>query len=253
MRNAARAAGKPVPVAASDAATARREGTVTKARASAASMAGGKAYDIIRAAILSGRFGSGERLKESELTALCRVSRTPVREALRRLASEGLVVVTPNAGAQVSSVSPAELEEIYVLRGMIESHAAARAASRITDTALGRLKVLAGIMELAVKKGPESINRDFTPANAEFHHIILDAAKSSRLSSMASLVIEIPLTLRTLALYSSQDRMRSLQHHRELIEALESRDSIWAASVMKSHVHAAFQALVRAKPPEKPG
>ncbi len=220
---------------------------------SAGSMAGGKAYDIIRQAILSGRFGSGRRLKEAELTALCNVSRTPVREALRRLANEGLVIVTPNAGAQVSSVTPGELEEIYVLRSMIESHAASRAASRITTDALHRLKDLARTMELAVKKGRDSINRDFTAANAEFHHIILDAAMSSRLSSMASLVIEIPLTLRTLALYSRQDRMRSLQHHRELIEALEARDSVWAASVMKSHVHAALQALVRQEPPDPQG
>ena len=227
--------------------------TQKRSKASPGSMAGGKAYAIIRQSILSGRFDSGERLKEAELTALCNVSRTPVREALRRLANEGLVVVTPNAGAEVSSVSPAELEEIYVLRGMIESHAASRAASRITAASIGRLKVLAGIMELAVKNGFDSIDRDFSTANAEFHHIILDAATSPRLSSMASLVIEIPLTLRTLALYSKQDRMRSLQHHRELIEALEVRDGVWAASVMKSHVHAAFQALVRSTSPGSPG
>ena len=69
------------------------------------STAGGKAYDLIRSAILSGEFSPGRRLKEEELTTLCEVSRTPVREALRRLALEGLVVVTPNAGAQVSDTS----------------------------------------------------------------------------------------------------------------------------------------------------
>ncbi len=214
----------------------------------AGSMAGGKAYEIIKLSILDGSFRVGLRLKENELTALCGVSRTPVREALRRLASEGLVVITPNVGAQVSGIASGELEEIYTLRGMVESRAAQRASSRITPEALARLKQLAGLMEQAVRNGAESINRDFTPANAEFHHIILDAAMSPRLSSMASLVIEIPLTLRTLARYSQQDRRRSLHHHRELIEALEARDGVWAASVMKSHVHAAFQALMRATP-----
>ena len=217
--------------------------------AAASSMAGSKAYEIIKLSILDGSFPAGSRLKENELTALCGVSRTPVREALRRLANEGLVVVTPNVGAQVSSIAAAELEEIYTLRGMVESYAAQRASSRITPEALMRLKQLAGLMEQAVKNGADTINRDFTPANAEFHHIILDAAMSPRLSSMASLVIEIPLTLRTLARYSHQDRRRSLHHHRELIEALQAHDGVWAASVMKSHVHAAFQALIRATPP----
>jgi DNA-binding GntR family transcriptional regulator len=221
-----------------------------KARASAESMAGGKSYEIIKDAILSGAFCSGQRLKENDLTTLCKVSRTPVREALRRLASEGLVVMIPNVGAQVSSVAPVELEEIYVLRGMIESHAAARAATRLTTEALASLRALAVQMERIVASGLTKINEDFQQANSEFHHIILDAAMSPRLSSMAALVIEIPLTLRTFSLYSAQERMRSLQHHRELIEAFEARDSVWAASVMKSHVRAAFQALVRAESPK---
>ncbi len=65
------------------------------------STAGGRAYEIIRRSVLDGRFPPGARLKEEELTAMCGVSRTPVREALRRLAVEGLVVVTPHQGAQV--------------------------------------------------------------------------------------------------------------------------------------------------------
>ena len=224
---------------------------LVKTPARADSMAGGKAYEIIKDAILGGRFRSGERLKENDLTALCVVSRTPVREALRRLASEGLVVMIPNVGAQVSSVAPVELEEIYALRGMIESHAAARAATRLNAQGLARLRELAARMERIAADGKAGSNTDFHRANSEFHHIILDAAQSPRLSSMAALVIEIPLTLRTFALYSEQQRRRSLQHHRELIEAFEAEDGVWAASVMKSHVHAAFQALTRANPPKR--
>jgi DNA-binding GntR family transcriptional regulator len=214
----------------------------------ALSTAGGRAYEIIREAILSGRFLPGHRLKEEELTTLCQVSRTPVREALRRLGVEGLVVVTPNAGAQVNILAPTELEEIYALRAMLEGYAAERAARNLTPEAIERLKSLASEMERVVLTDQENINRDFTPANSEFHKIILDCAMSSRLSSMASLVIEVPLTLRTLSRYSNEDRLRSMRHHRELIEAFEAHDGIWASSVMKSHVHAAFQALIRSSP-----
>ncbi len=207
--------------------------------------AGVRAYKMIKDDILGGRFAPGERLKEDELTARCAVSRTPVREALRRLGVEGLVVMTPNAGAQVAVLEPGDLEEIYALRAMIEGHAAERAAMHIQSEQLQRLEALAEEMEAAVAAGGgKAMELRFTPANAEFHRVILDAALSPRLSAMAALVIELPLTLRTLARYSDADRRRSLRHHRELIDALRARDGGWASSVMKSHVHAAFRALV---------
>ena len=207
------------------------------------STAGGKAYDRIRAAILSGDFGAGRRLKEDELTGFCKVSRTPVREALRRLALEGLVQFTPNAGAQVSTVSAGDLEEIYALRAMIESHAAERAAVLISEPAIARLSVLAARMEQSVSLKDDEFSAEFTSANADFHRIILQAAKSPRLSAMAAMVIEVPLARRTLAGYSEQDLARSLGHHRELIDALAVHDGPWAASVMRSHIHAAFRVL----------
>ncbi len=212
------------------------------------STAGGKAYDRIRSLILAGDFGPGDRLKEEELTALCEVSRTPVREALRRLASEGLVVVTPNAGAQVSAISADELAEIYALRAMIEAHAVERAASRIDPASLQRLKDLATQMEQALDRDADGFGREFTTANGEFHRIILDTAKSPRLSAMSTLVIELPLTRRTLQRYSPQDLSRSMGHHRELIDALAAGDGAWASSVMTSHIHAAYQALARLQP-----
>ncbi len=209
------------------------------------STAGGKAYDFIRSSILSGDFSPGRRLKEEELTALCEVSRTPVREALRRLALEGLVVVTPNAGAQVSAVSTSELAEIYTLRAMIEGHAAERAAGLIGRSSLIRLRELAIQMEQVATRRERAFGANFTSANAEFHRIILDAATSPRLSAMSAFVIELPLARRTLEHYSRQDLDRSMGHHRELIDALEARDGAWASSVMKSHILAAHQALTR--------
>ena len=98
--------------------------------------------------------------------------------------------------------------------------------------------------------GGADLGARFTPANAEFHKIILTAAMSPRLSAMAALVIELPLTLRTLNRYTESDRRRSLRHHRELIDALEMRDGPWASSVMRSHVNAAYTALVRGALPK---
>ena len=129
---------------------------------------------------------------------------------------------------------------------MIEGHAAERAATRIDAGALARLRELASEMEGSLGPVTEAFSREFAAVNAQFHRIILDAAMSPRLSAMAALVVELPLTRRTLALYSRDDLIRSMGHHRELVDALEARDAAWAASVMKSHIHAAHQALVRA-------
>ena len=211
------------------------------------STASARAYDFIRSAVIAGRFPPGMRLKEEQLTGLCGTSRTPVREALRRLTIEGLVVAPPHQGAQVVSMSEEELSEIYALRAMIEAHAASRAATRLTPEAIVRLKALAHEMEAAVAEGPGAgaMSARFTPANAEFHRLIMEAADSPRLATMGGLVIEPPLVFRTLARYSKGELSRSMHHHRELIEAFETRDADWARSVMRSHIHAAAHAVMR--------
>ena len=208
--------------------------------------AAAKAYNEIRAMIMSGQVQPGQRLKEEELTELCGVSRTPVREALRRLSVEGLLVVTPRHSAEVVTVDVAELEEIYALRAMVESHAAARAATRLDDRRIDRLKVLAAQMSAAAAKGRAAMEACFPAANAEFHAIILEGAQSPRLTKMAALVVQLPLTLRALANYSDEDRARSLLQHGELISAFEARSAEWAGAVMYSHIYAAFFAASRA-------
>ena len=217
----------------------------TRATSPKTSTASTHAYTKIRAAILSGEIEAGCRLKEDYLTEFCGVSRTPIREALRKLSFEGLIVVTPHHGAQVTVVGTNDLEEIYSLRAMLESRAAARAATRIRPDQIARLQELQQIMEKAVPKGDVAINEHMTPANAEFHQLILEAADSPRLLTMASVVVEIPLTKRTFAAYSREERQRSLMQHRELISAFCAKNAEWAASTMTSHVNAAYHALMR--------
>jgi DNA-binding GntR family transcriptional regulator len=209
------------------------------------SKASASAFEIIKAEIINGRFEPGRRLKEDELTVICAVSRTPVREALRRLANEGFVTLIPNQGAQVALMGEAELADLYELRVLVESYAAARAAVRIGKDDIEALKTLAGEMEAALldKSAPPAPR--FSVANMAFHRIILTAASSARLEAVAQIVIEAPLALRTLIRYSPGELERSAHHHRELIAAFEARDAGWARAVMSSHIQAAFQVLVR--------
>jgi DNA-binding GntR family transcriptional regulator len=204
------------------------------------------AYHRIRAALLTGVYPAGERLGEVELAAAFTVSRTPVREALRRLAAEGLVEIEPNRGARVARWTADDLEEIYLLRALLESAAARRAAERIRPAAIGRLEELCAQMEKWAEPGRGQDLDQVAELNNAFHAAIVEAAASPRLGTLLAQVVQVPLVVRTFHRYDEAALTRSLGHHRELIEALRAGDGAWAESVMRSHVHAARGVLVSA-------
>jgi DNA-binding GntR family transcriptional regulator len=204
------------------------------------------AYDEIRRGILSGRFAPGERLKEKELSADLGVSRTPIREALRRLDQERLVNFVPNHGTYVADWAPQDLEEIFALRALLESHAARLAATRMSADELAELRRMVADMDEAIARGDSD---GLTHANNRFHTLILSAAESPRLEAMVLRLLEVPLILRTFMHYSGDDLTRSMNHHRELLAAFAHGDPDWAQSVMSSHVKSAFSAFSRSGGP----
>lgn len=199
-----------------------------------------KAYRIIHDAIVNAQYAPGEHLKEEDLSVAIGVSRTPVREALRRLANEGLVVFTRNQGTFVSRFDLDEIDEVFELRAMLEAHGAARAASRISDAQIDRLDLLTEAME-ALRGQEDGVSgsyvHDFQRLNAEFHKVIIEAARSQRLEAMLAAVIDIPLILMKHYNWRALiDLDRSCQQHRELIAAFRARDHDWAQSLMRAHV-----------------
>lgn len=205
-----------------------------------------QAYERIKLDILAGVHPVGGRLKEEDLAEQAGVSRTPVREALRRLNAEGIVDFRPNQGAFVSDWSAQDIREIFDLRTMLEGYGARLAAERITPEAIAELEHLAHRIEKAAdRQGPdflETISRD----NDRFHKIILESAANRRLQRMLASIVEMPLVLRTFGIYTDQQLRRSLQHHRELIAALRARDGEWARTVMECHIRAACSAYFAA-------
>lgn len=205
-----------------------------------------RVYARLRADILDGVHPPGARLGEVELAATTGSSRTPVREALRRLEVEGLVEVLPHRGARVPDWTPEDLEEIYDLRMLLESAAARRAATRVAAADVDRMDELCRLMEAAVEPGAGQDLDRVAELNAEFHDIVRAAASSGRLVSMLNAVVQLPLVMRTFHRYSPADLARSSAHHRELAAALRARDGTWAESVMRAHVLAAKAVLLRA-------
>jgi len=202
-----------------------------------------KAYQVVRERILRGTYPAASRITEQEIAAAAGVSRTPVREALRRLESEGLVEFMPNQGAIVTNWTEADRDDVFEMRALLESYGAARAAQRITPDGLEELS------RLAREQYEESINRSdgylerIGELNTRFHRHLHAFAGSARLTAALSALIEAPLMMRTFEKYDVEDLVRSASHHIEIVRALEARDSEWAASVMRSHILSARGAL----------
>jgi DNA-binding GntR family transcriptional regulator len=204
-----------------------------------------RAYEAIRADILSGALKPGERLREEDLVSRVGVSRTPVREALRRLESDGYAVVQANRGASVSAYSKRDVDEIYGLRALLEGHASRRAAARITPNQVAQLEALNVQMRALKNLGGRTLERQLERSrlNQAFHEIILEASDNIRLATIVRQLAQVALSARTFSNYDEDDETRALDNHDELIRALKSGHPDWAEATMRSHVHNARQIM----------
>ncbi|MDI2027596.1 GntR family transcriptional regulator [Saccharopolyspora sp. TS4A08] len=213
------------------------------------SQAAARAYQALREDILNGERPAGSRLREEQLAEDFGLSRTPVREAIRRLQADGLVQVVPNRGAEVVSLSAEDFEEMFGLRSVLESYAARHAALR-GEADAARLHELCDAMERQLDRlDDDGAHEEITRLNLEFHQLIHQAGGRRLLPELLSRVIEVPLVRRTFHRYTTAELHRSFTQHRELAEAIAAGDGDWAQAVMQSHVLAARATLLR--PEEK--
>jgi DNA-binding GntR family transcriptional regulator len=196
-------------------------------------------YQGIRHRIISGDYAPGTHLKEEHVAEDIGASRTPVREALRRLNSEQLVQFVPNRGAYVASWSLDDVEEIYTLRSLLEGQAAYRAATRIGLAEIDQLIVCIKRIDELLCYDHERDSSEILAANNLFHNTILEASKSKRLGKMLSWLVEMPVIVQTFEIYSDNDIARANHMHRELVDALKARDPHWAQKVMDAHLSSA--------------
>jgi DNA-binding GntR family transcriptional regulator len=199
------------------------------------------ATELIREAILDGRLEPGQRLKEEELARQLGISRTPVREALLMLQVEGQVVATPNRGAVVRVHTADDLNDLYLLRALLEGHAARRAGERISEAQVQQLRHSCDRFETLV---PDKDLRQLVRENLFFHNAILEIAASARLAEMVNQVIQLPLVYKSYIWYSPDQKQISSHYHRQIVNALATGDGERAELVMKEHVFEARDLLV---------
>ncbi len=201
--------------------------------------------DTLRDRILLGDLPGGSRLGEVELAESLGVSRTPVREALSRLAAEGLVEVTPNRGARVATWTVAELEGVFDLRSTLEPKLTAYAVPNATEADVDELELLALRMLDAGSPGPRQDLDALVPLNRDFHDRLVLLAGHPTLAAALAAAIHPSIVRRNFHTYDDASLRRGLAHHVELVAALRAGDADWARAVMTAHIRNARAVMVR--------
>ena len=196
----------------------------------------------LRIAITSGQFAPGRRLREVEIAKRYGLSRTPVREALRHLAADGLAVILPHAGAQVAALSLAEIDELFEIRGALEVLVAVRAASRVTPAIIKQLRAQFARSEIVVRNGKiEQIAAE----NARLHEMISAAAGSPQLVRLIGSLSEKLWRFRVASLSWSNRPREALLEHRALVVAIARHDVDAVRTLATRHAEKARIAATR--------
>ncbi len=195
-------------------------------------------YRHLKDLLLAGRFAPGERLSEPLLAQTLGVSRTPIREALVRLAEEGLVELIPGRGARVRRFSPEEVEEVYGVRALLEAEAARALALRAGPEEVGALEALLLAIDQAPKEDyPEQMRRDL-----DFHRALVRLSGNRTLYRLyEDLLALLSLIRNTLPTLSQAEETR--REHWAILEALRARDPEGAARAVVAHIER-FKRLV---------
>ena len=218
------------------------------------------AYAEVRAAIVENRYPPGQRLVEQRIAEELGLSRTPVREALRMLEAEGLVVSARNRGAMVRPLSPTEVLDLYGLRIRLESYAVEVATERATEPELGALVSAAdafGHARRTVDVDSADGVRRLHEANRRFHEGVVTAARHHRLAVMLARTVDIPLVFQAFTTFGAPEIERSDTFHHLIVEAMCRRDANRAAALMTEHIaqgrDAVLDAMVCRDPEEVRG
>ncbi|AVX19262.1 MAG: GntR family transcriptional regulator [Bacillota bacterium] len=198
-------------------------------------------FESLREAIINGTLKPGERLMEIQLAEEMGVSRTPVREAIRKLELEGFVVMVPRKGAYVAGISLKDIADVFEVRAALESLAAGLAAERITEEELEAL-------ERSLVKVAESTEADdltsLISADTDFHDILYRASRNERLVQIVSNLREQIQRFRMTSL-SHPGRMRvALEEHRKIVEAISERNVELAQQLAREHIENAENTML---------
>ena len=195
----------------------------------------------LRQRIFKRELSPGSWIDELKIADEYGISRTPLREALKVLAAEGLVTMKVRRGAYVTEVSETDLADVYHLLGVLESDAAAAVARHATDADLAQLEELHQQLESAQLQGKAGV-QPFLDLNIRFHAQLLALANNRWREQMVNDLRKVMKLHGHSSMYKAGRMQQSLQEHRALLHALKARDAEAAMSCMREHFHSGFEA-----------
>lgn len=197
--------------------------------------------EALRQAILDGTLQPGERLMEIQLAEDLGVSRTPVREAIRRLEMEGFLVMVPRRGTYVSDVSLKDISEVFEIRASLEMLAAELAAERITEEELEQMERL--LVDIGEYISTGDVERA-VESDGQFHDILYKASRNDRLAGIIGNLREHFTRFRSISMAYPGRLKNTLEEHRRLLDAIAASDPTLAMRYAREHMENAEQTLL---------
>ncbi|MEO6654005.1 MAG: GntR family transcriptional regulator [Ilumatobacteraceae bacterium] len=196
-------------------------------------------YRHLRREIIEGRYGPGERIVEAHVAALLAVSRTPVREAVRRLETEGLVVSERNRGAHVRTLTESDIADVYEARARLEGFMSELAARRAQPDDIEAIHAAADHFDRVIDEvDHETVDglRAILRANDRFHAALVEAGRADQVVRILATAVDMPIVFTAFSLYSPAELRRSSIFHRLIAEAVEAGQPERAGRLMNEHV-----------------
>lgn len=198
-------------------------------------------FNTLRQAILRGELKPGERLMEIQLANKLGVSRTPIREAIRKLELEGLVLMIPRKGAEVAEITEKSLRDVLEVRRALEELAVQLVCEKITEEEIEELKAAAREFENVLKDGDIT---KIAEADVRFHDVIYMATDNQKLIQLLNNLREQMYRFRVEYLKREEVRPQLLTEHEEIIATIERREKDTATKVVCEHIDNQVEAVI---------
>jgi len=200
-------------------------------------------FETLREAIIQGRLEPSERLMEIQLAEEMGVSRTPVREAIRKLELEGFVVMVPRKGAYVAGISVKDIVDVFEVRAALEGLAAGLAAERATTEELEEME--RAVLQIYEVSSGTNLNT-LVERDTNFHELIYKASRNQRLVQIVIHLKEQIQRFRTTSLALPGRGRHAVEEHKNIIEAISSRNVELAGNLAREHIETAEQLFLTA-------
>lgn len=212
-----------------------------------------RAYAQIRELIVAGELAPGSRVHERDISTRLGLSRTPVREAVRRLSSEGLIRSEPHRGAFIEEVDLQMIDEIFDIGAVLESRCARLAVRKMGPGQVSVMADLYGQMEALLAAPSDDLRARYLELDKAFHGVLIDATGNRQLQAIVRQAISLPVLMRAFQQYAHEDFARSLTHHEEILAAVRTGDAEWAELAMRNHILASRNLVIfQSGPEDKP-